>query len=350
MAGTPTTNYKIPTYADTDAPDLSGAYNDAMDIIDTQLKANADAIKSASTGNYEGTAPIVVNNEERTVGVAAAAVGADGTGSASGVVAVTGKASAIGSGVALDSVVVPNARAVADYVAAHGGTAYTAGNGILISGTSIYTKNVNDVSSNGGSDSIAEGGTIDPSWRGTAVGMVSKGSDIDRLAALNDAQHGWPGSMVPSLTALKQYVESKMAAAGAAYTGTAPIAVNAVSRTISINGASIISTNTADAFVSAMKGNQNAYLNYGGSSLPVVDQAAALKTITDAHKVENNWPAARVVPTVSAARNLAYESVQAMLTTSNMSQTAATTPLTTEMLANLYVTPSGMVVYKAPIA
>ena len=30
MAGTPTTNYQLPTYADTDAPDLTGAYNQAM--------------------------------------------------------------------------------------------------------------------------------------------------------------------------------------------------------------------------------------------------------------------------------------------------------------------------------
>ena len=43
MAGTPTTNYDLPTYADSDAPDLTGAYNAAMTAIDTQMKANADA-------------------------------------------------------------------------------------------------------------------------------------------------------------------------------------------------------------------------------------------------------------------------------------------------------------------
>lgn len=48
MAGTPTTNYQIPTYADTDAPDLTGAYNDAMSKIDTQMKANADAASAAA--------------------------------------------------------------------------------------------------------------------------------------------------------------------------------------------------------------------------------------------------------------------------------------------------------------
>ena len=49
MAGTPTTNYQLPTYADTDAPDLTGAYNDAMGKIDTQMKANATAASSAQS-------------------------------------------------------------------------------------------------------------------------------------------------------------------------------------------------------------------------------------------------------------------------------------------------------------
>lgn len=49
MAGTPTTNYALPTYADTDAPDLTGAYNSAMTNIDTQMKKNADVAASASS-------------------------------------------------------------------------------------------------------------------------------------------------------------------------------------------------------------------------------------------------------------------------------------------------------------
>lgn len=47
MAGTPTTNYQLPTYADTDAPDLTGAYNQAMEKIDTQMKTNSDEADSA---------------------------------------------------------------------------------------------------------------------------------------------------------------------------------------------------------------------------------------------------------------------------------------------------------------
>lgn len=49
MAGTPTSNYQLPTYADTDVPDLTGAYNDAMGKIDTQMKKNADAASAASS-------------------------------------------------------------------------------------------------------------------------------------------------------------------------------------------------------------------------------------------------------------------------------------------------------------
>ena len=54
MAGTPTTNYQLPTYADTDAPDLTGAYNQAMEKIDTQMKTNSD--EAASATSAAGTA------------------------------------------------------------------------------------------------------------------------------------------------------------------------------------------------------------------------------------------------------------------------------------------------------
>lgn len=49
MTGTPTTNYQLPTYADTDAPNLTGAYNQAMKKIDTQMKANSDKAESATS-------------------------------------------------------------------------------------------------------------------------------------------------------------------------------------------------------------------------------------------------------------------------------------------------------------
>lgn len=48
MSGTPTTNYQLPTYSANDAPNLTGAYNQAMGKIDTQMKANADGITNAN--------------------------------------------------------------------------------------------------------------------------------------------------------------------------------------------------------------------------------------------------------------------------------------------------------------
>lgn len=49
MAGTPTTNYALPTYADADAPDLTGAYNSAMTKIDAQMKKNANVAATAAS-------------------------------------------------------------------------------------------------------------------------------------------------------------------------------------------------------------------------------------------------------------------------------------------------------------
>ena len=56
MAGTPTMHYQLPTYADTDAPDLTGAYNEAMEKIDTQMNANKTAIGNLTgrVDNLEG--------------------------------------------------------------------------------------------------------------------------------------------------------------------------------------------------------------------------------------------------------------------------------------------------------
>lgn len=60
MAGTPTTNYQLPTYADTDAPDLTGAYNQAMGKIDKQMKTNSD--KAASATSAADTAKSTANS------------------------------------------------------------------------------------------------------------------------------------------------------------------------------------------------------------------------------------------------------------------------------------------------
>lgn len=61
MAGTPTTNYKIPTYAASDTPDLTGAYNSAMAKIDAELKNNANAASTNATAISTANGKITTN-------------------------------------------------------------------------------------------------------------------------------------------------------------------------------------------------------------------------------------------------------------------------------------------------
>lgn len=72
MAGTPTTNYQLPTYADTDAPDLTGAYNQAMKKIDTQMKTNSD--EAASATSAAGTAKSTADSALETANANEAAI------------------------------------------------------------------------------------------------------------------------------------------------------------------------------------------------------------------------------------------------------------------------------------
>jgi len=72
MAGTPTTNYQLPTYADMDAPDLTGAYNQAMEKIDTQMKTNSD--EAASATSAAGTAKSTADSALETANTNEAAI------------------------------------------------------------------------------------------------------------------------------------------------------------------------------------------------------------------------------------------------------------------------------------
>lgn len=72
MAGNPTTNYQLPTYADMDAPDLTGAYNQAMKKIDTQMKTNSD--KAASATSAAGTAKSTADSALGTANANKAAI------------------------------------------------------------------------------------------------------------------------------------------------------------------------------------------------------------------------------------------------------------------------------------
>lgn len=64
MAGTPTTNYSFPTYAEQDPPNLAGAYNEAMTSIDSTIKGLADRITTLegeiAQGDFTGTSQLTV--------------------------------------------------------------------------------------------------------------------------------------------------------------------------------------------------------------------------------------------------------------------------------------------------
>lgn len=302
MAGTPTTNYNIPTYADTDAPDLSGAYNDAMGIIDTQLKANADATAAKQDK-------------------------------------------------------------------------LTAGDGILINEDKISARGAYTISS----DTIetVESTGLPAEHAGTVTAACSEAALVDRIVAVNDAQHMWPGGAVPTVQVLKNYVESKIAAAEAAYTGRAPITVDNGEHAIGITRATLLNETNVDGFMADSANTAfTGYCPAVANSIGAIDK---LKTGTE----EQGYPQGRTVPSVfamttyvdtrtpdasltekglvklaqryisgdtgtAATGNAITDAFTQFLNNWPDIATKATTPLTTKMLANLYVTPSGMVVYKAP--
>lgn len=341
MAGTPTPNYNFPTYAETDVPDLAGAYNQAVNAIDAKIKEVADTIPSDVD---------VPDANSMTKGIAklydSASIG-DSTQEDGGVTPAALKAAVEGAGV--------DVSGKADKFTATAPITYSENKiGIRYSNPSA------DGSQNGYG----------------AVQVTGKQLDVANADSLTTAT-------VPNVKAVKDYVDAKVPVEQQAYTGTAPIAVDAGQRKISIDGARYLTPTIVNDFVSALHDNGDAYLNYGGASLPVVDRAEAVATIKTANTAENNWPAARTVPTLGAMDNAiatatpdATTAVKGLVRLAatysggNTAQaatggtiaeafslflnnwpdiaTAATTKLTTEMLANLYVTPSGIVVYKAP--
>ena len=211
-----------------------------MGIIDTQLKANADAIESASTGNYTGTAPITVDNGERTISVTSAVPQSSGSAGPLGVTRVTGIGSDWSAATATENIV-PNRKAVADYVAAHGGTSYTGTAPINVSGRSISISNA--LPGTDGTDSSAG-----------AVIVTGKAD------AINNNQN-MQSYRVPNTRAVYDYVQQAMAAAGAAYTGTAPVVVDNGSHTISVNNASIVTFADGNYTQNPVKGTVNATLD-----------------------------------------------------------------------------------------
>ena len=329
MAGTPTPNYKFPTYAETDVPDLAGAYNQAVNAIDAKIKEVADTIPSGAdvpdatsttkgiaklydsttveggdqddggitpkavddkiggslTGyapKFTATAPVTYN--ENKIGVSPAGLNADGTSNGAGIVTVTGKQGDIAASVSPESITVPNCKAV------------------------------------------------------------------------------------------KDYVDAKVPTEQQAYTGTAPIVIDAGSRAISISSAGATSYDAESGFT---VGSAGAVQNGTITSMPVYNaiwadtdaagRNAAMSGLMTAYATHEAIAAATPTATtavkglVQLTNNIDFtdnsmattgravsNAINSVLDVWRAMQNKATTHLTTEMLANLYVTPSGMVVYKAP--
>ena len=252
MAGTPTPNYNFPTYAETDVPDLAGAYNQAVNAIDAKIKEVADTIPSDVD---------VPDANSTTKGIAKLY---DST--------------TVGDGTQDDGGITP--KAVKDYVDAKVPTeqqTYT-GTAPIVVNNRTHAISVSDTRGWGYSSSEYTPGTP-----GTVVG-VNTDAFNNYMSTGTDPEDGWGGFAVPSVGAVRGAIISR----------------------------------TPDASTSA-KGLVQFAAAYSGAN---TTQAATGGTIAEALSLFlNNWA------------DIAN---------------AATTPLTTEMLANLYVTPSGIVVYKAP--
>lgn len=256
MAGTPTPNYNFPTYAETDVPDLAGAYNQAVNAIDAKIKEVADTIPS--------------------------------------------------------DVDVPDANSTTKGIA------------------KLY-----DSSSIG--DSTQEDGGVTPA-------------------------------------AMKDYVDEKVPTEQQAYTGTAPIVVDNGSHAISVSDAGRTMYDAQSGFTVGSRG----VIPSGRVTEPDVFNAIVNDMdATNWNEASKSLPSSYVVSTaIKQATPDASTSVKGLVqlaadyTYNDQSKAAtgaaisnafgqlagswpslvskATTPLSTEMLANLYVAPNGIVVYKAP--
>lgn len=335
MAGTPTPNYQFPTYAETDTPNLAGAYNQAVNAIDAKIKEVADSIPS------DVTVP-------------------DATSTTKGIAKLY-DSTTIGDSAQEDGGVTPAAmKSYVDEKVPEEPQEYTAGTGILIEGTKISARGAYTVSS----DTIdtVESTGLPADSPGTVVAACSESALVDRIVAVNDAEHKWPGGAVPTVQVLKDYVESKMAAAGAAYTGTAPVVVNNGSHTISVSGAQA-STST--------DGNNLTLGNRG--VVDIIDTQSAYFAVkshaNDGQKPDwyvRAYNSAASVGLVINATPDASTTVKGLVKLTNayngsdtsMAVTGAAikdiynnslTNITVDMLKNLYCDPNtGFVVYKAP--
>jgi hypothetical protein len=421
MAGTPTPNYQFPTYAETDTPNLAGAYNQAVNAIDAKIKEVADTIPSGAdvpdaTSTTKGiaklydsttvgagdqddggitpkavddkigdsltgyapkftvAAPITYSGNQ--IGVSSAGLTADGTSNGTGVVMVTGKQGDIAAGGSLTSIAVPNCKAVKDYVDAKVPTeqqAYTGTAPIEVDSgertIGIHTpQQVTAANYTNFLAQMQENQANYVEFTGSSYPVVEGASVANSIYSMhNDAYH-WPAAFcVPNLNTVMGLILNT-------FTGTEPVIVNKANKTISVRQAGIVVYDEETGFSGTADGLMHKGL------ITDFNVYKALFSDTDAANRPSALSATACVNVVHAAIDAATpdasQSVKGLVqltntfTASNTTNAAtpncihdaltkvaqnwealinaATTQLTTEMLANLYVTPSGVVVYKAP--
>lgn len=330
MAGTPTPNYQFPTYAETDTPNLAGAYNQAVNAIDAKIKEVADSV---STG---GDVP-------------------DATSTTKGIAKLY-DSTTVGTGDQDDGGITP--KAVDDKI---GGS--LTGYAPKFTATAPITYSDNQIGirySNPAADGSQNGYG--------AVQVTGRQQDVASANSFTTAT-------VPNVKAVKDYVDAKVPMEQQAYTGTAPIVVDNGSHVISVSDATPPDISLADKTVTP---GTNGVMNVITFSEQTPETTVA--AIVDG---TDGWPATAwgrpplnrttlnvrgIQRYVDAHTPDASTSVKGLvqLTTSPSSsdttqavtgqgiynylltrRTFATQQVTVDMLKNLYVDSTGVVFYKA---
>jgi len=320
MAGAPTPNYNFPTYAETDAPDLAGAYNQAVNAIDAKIKEVADSV---STG---GDVP-------------------DANSTTKGIAKLYDSAS-LGDGRQDDGGVTP--KAVTDAVTEVLGDyalKFTATAPVTYSGNKIGIRYSNP-SADGAQNGYG------------AVQVTGKQQDVANADSLTTAT-------VPNVKAVKDYVDAKVPVEQQAYTGTAPITVDNGSHTIGVNMASaarvsddaaslgqvgvnyIVNTHDVYAWVKAHASDVSKPNNWAALYNAPVGVGTLISVTPDASTSAKGLVQLTTSP-ASADSTMAVTGSGVVRLLSDR-KTNATTNVTVDMLKNLYVdTATGVVYYKAP--
>ena len=255
MAGTPTPNYNFPTYAETDAPNLAGAYNQAVNAIDAKIKEVADAASSgASVPDANSTTKGIAKLYDSTTA---------------------------GDGNQDDGGITP--KAVDDKI---GGSLtgyapkFTATAPVTYSGNKIgirYSNPSADGSQNGYG----------------AVQVTGKQQDVANADSLTTAT-------VPNVKAVKDYVDAKVPVEQQAYTGTAPITVDNGAHTIGITRGAQIQNTNVDEYISQSREQRNVNLT---PVFSVADVDVYNKIVAN-NDAAHDWPAGYTAPTCTVVNGI----------------------------------------------